>query len=288
LKANNQVDPPEKMRYIDEIMQWRSQMNERIRAENSWLALSGLFWLDEREQSLEQTSDGGVLVSTDFTPQSLGSLTRHDDQVHFKPNPGWDLSINGKPAQETLFATDVDPEPDFIEFRHLRFVVIKRGERVGIRIWDNNRLQRKTFPERSWYPINTDYKLKAQAVIVQPGRVIKVPNVLGDTSEEEIIAELVFKLWGETYRLLALEAGEGEGLIVFGDQTNGKSTYPAGRFLVAEIGDSTETTVDFNKAYNPPCAFTSYATCPLPPEENQLPIKIPAGERSNHGNASQQ
>jgi uncharacterized protein (DUF1684 family) len=285
LKANNLVGPTQRAHYIDEIKQWRAQMDECVRAENSWLALAGLFWLDEGDQSLERSSDGGVNISAGPNPNSLGLLTRCDDHVYFRPNPEYDLQINGKPAVETPLATDVDPEPDFIEFKHLRLVVIKRGERVGLRIWDNNRLERKTFPERSWYPVDLDYRLNAQVISDQPGRTIEVPDVLGASSEEEIIAEIGFMLWDESYRLLALEAGEGTGFIVFADQTNGASTYPGGRFLVVEISGPAEITIDFNKAYNPPCAFTPYATCPLPPAENQLPIAITAGERFNHMNA---
>jgi uncharacterized protein (DUF1684 family) len=269
----------EKKAYHDDIKAWRAQMNQSIRAENSWLALAALLWLKQGEQYLHRTEKGEFQFSGSTQPDWLGSFTLSGQQVSFEPNPQIEMRLNGKPAHKKLLASDVDPEPDFIEHDLIRFVVVRRGRRVGLRVWDNERLERFSFPERTWFPINPELQLRASIRKIAPSRKMTIPDVLGDSSREDIFGEFVFSFEGETFRLQALEAGEGQAFVIFADLTNGSTTYPGGRFLSVEISDPDDLTIDFNRAFNPPCAFTPYATCPLPPIENHLPIEIKAGER---------
>ncbi|MGD8731950.1 MAG: DUF1684 domain-containing protein [Anaerolineales bacterium] len=273
------MEPILRQHYADEIESWRAQMDESIRAENSWLALAGLLWLKQGKQYLQRSSNGGFLLTQKKVPGWISSFKRLDNKVFINPNKELELMVNGEPAHEQPLSSDVDSEPDFIEYDQLRMVVIRRGERVGLRIWDNRRSERQKHPQRSWYPLNPDYHLKAKRLSVEPDYAVSIPDVLGDSSEEKVIGALEFDIAGETMRLQALEAGEGQGLIIFADETNGRTTYPGGRFVVVDFRQASELTLDFNKAYNPPCAFTPHATCPLPPESNRLSVEIPAGER---------
>lgn len=265
--------------YLDEIAAWRAQMDQRIRAENSWLALSALLWLHQGDQHLQRTEQGDFRFSEGVKTGWLGTFSLNGEQIWFQPNPELDLRINGQPADRTLLASDVDPEPDFIEFQNLRFVVVRRGARLGLRIWDNDRPERTSYPERSWFPIDPEMRLDASLREIAPGRKILIPDVLGDSTEEDVFGEIEFNFAGETFRLQALEAGEDQAFVIFADLTNGRSTYSGGRFLTVNIGDPEDMKIDFNRAFNPPCAFTPYATCPLPPPANHLPVEIPAGER---------
>ena len=271
--------PTEIKAYRNDIEAWRAQMDQSIRAENSWLALVALLWLQQGEQHLQRTEDGLLQFSESVLPDWLGSFTLTGEQVSFEPNPEMEVIINGKPAHKKLLASDADPEPDFIEFDHLRFVVVRRGPRVGLRVWDNDRPERFSFPKRSWFPINPEMRLRASMRKTASSQTITIPDVLGNSSEEDVLGEIEFGLGGETFRLQALESSEGRAFVIFADLTNGSTTYPGGRFLSVDIGDMDDLTIDFNRAFNPPCAFTSYATCPLPPAANHLSIEIPAGER---------
>lgn len=265
--------------YFDGIRRWREKLDASIREQNGWLALAGLYWLDEGQHSVGQSTDCAITLDFEDAPDLLGYFTRTDGHVFFQANEVLQVSINGQPGTRKWLEADTDPEPDFITYGDLRFVIIKRGEQVGIRIWDNSREQRTSFPGRKWYPVKTEFILEAQFNRPVTSRTITVPDVLGHASEEEVIGEILFSYAGENGQLQALEAGEGLAFIIFGDRSNGDTTYPGGRFLTVEIGPTERIRLDFNKAYNPPCAFTPYATCPLPPETNQLPFSITAGER---------
>jgi hypothetical protein len=265
--------------YLEEIQAWREQLDESIRAENGWLALAGLYWLDEGDHSVGHSSDCAITLPFENAPDLLGVFTRSGRRVLFQANEDLEVSINGQPGSRKWLAADTEPDPDFITYDDLRLVIIQRGKQVGIRIWNNRRDERTSFPGRVWYPVKSEFILDAKLLQPQTFQTIMVPDVLGHHSEEEVIGEILFTHAGVEGRLQALEASEGLAFIIFSDQSNGKTTYPGGRFLTVELSPTQKVTLDFNKAYNPPCAFTPYATCPLPPAANRLAFSIPAGER---------
>jgi uncharacterized protein (DUF1684 family) len=155
--------------------------------------------------------------------------------------------------------------------------VIERGNRYGIRLKDKNSELRKAFTGLKYFPPLEEYRVKARFVPYDPPKMIPVPNILGQVDEEPSPGYVVFMLNGRECRLDPVT--EGDSLFfIFKDLTSGKETYPPGRFLNTEMPQNGEVVLDFNQAYNPPCAFTPYATCPLPPEQNKLPIAIEAGE----------
>jgi uncharacterized protein len=155
--------------------------------------------------------------------------------------------------------------------------VIQRGKRFGIRLRDRNSEMRKNFTEIKYFPISEAYRVKARFVPSNPPKMISVPNILGETSDEPSPGYAEFTLRGHACRLTPVTEGD-QLFFIFKDLTSGKETYPPGRFLYTDMPKNGEVVLDFNKAYNPPCAFTPYATCPLPPAENRLPIRIEAGE----------
>ncbi|MDF1500524.1 MAG: DUF1684 domain-containing protein [Anaerolineales bacterium] len=266
-------------RYIKELQDWRAELNRSIRNENGWLALAGLFWVEEGDHSIGRSPNCDFVLHSAEAPEGLGVLTRRGQTVSFEAGRGVTVEINGHPLKQAELTADTDPDPDFLTYNDLRFVLIKRGSRIGLRYWDNSRKERVAFPDRSWYPVQPEYRLPAQFRQAEAARTIQIPDVLGDSTEETVLGEIQFEFEGTRFSLHALEAGEGRALVLFGDETNGRGTYPGGRFLVVDLADGEQVWLDFNRAYNPPCAFTPYATCPLPPPVNRLPVEIAAGER---------
>lgn len=266
-------------RYIKELQDWRAELNRSIRNENGWLALAGLFWVEEGDHSIGRSSDCDFVLRSAEAPEELGVLTRRGQAVSFEAGREVTVEINGHPLKQAELTADTDPDADFLTYNDLRFVLIKRGSRIGLRYWDNSRKERTAFPDRSWYPVQPEYRLPARFRQAEAARTIQIPDVLGDSTEETVLGEIQFEFEGTRFSLHALEAGEGRALVLFGDETNGRGTYPGGRFLVVDLADGERVWLDFNRAYNPPCAFTPYATCPLPPPVNRLPVEIAAGER---------
>jgi uncharacterized protein (DUF1684 family) len=164
--------------------------------------------------------------------------------------------------------------------------VIERGGRLAIRTWDTAAVARRDFGGIDHWPVDSAWRLTARFEPT-PGRILPVPDVLGTVDQEESPGDVVFEIGGVTHRLEALPGGEnGEMWLVFGDETNGEETYGGGRFLYTGAPEADgSVVVDFNRAYNPPCVFSPYATCPLPWAANKLPIRIEAGERMYHGAA---
>lgn len=158
-------------------------------------------------------------------------------------------------------------------------MLLKRGERFAIRLWDNQRTQRVEFGGRKWYPIQESYRLNDQFIAYQPVKVILFPNELGEVEENEAVGYVRFTLGGKECRLEVVEVADDRLLIMFKDLTSGVETYPPGRYLVMEAPINGVTVIDFNRAYNPPCAFTKYATCTFPPPQNHLPVPVEAGEQ---------
>jgi uncharacterized protein (DUF1684 family) len=215
-------------------------------------------------------------------PRSLGVLERQGKSVRFVASPGITVTSDGKAVQNLLLASDASAKPTKLEVGTLSFFVIERGERVGIRLRDSEAATRKNFLGIERFPVQASYAVVA--TLKPHDKTIAVPNVLGDIEDSKSPCALEFQLDGKSYALDAVDDGGDELFLIFGDKTNGKETYGPGRFLYVKKPDgSGKTTLDFNKAYNPPCAFTPFATCPLPPPQNKLPVAVRAGEKKYAG-----
>lgn len=259
-----------------DLLAWQQRLEASLRRENGWLALAGLEWLHPGRNTFGSAPDDELNLPP-AAGGHLGELELLDEQVLLHPAAG-QLRAGGEPIRGTLpLKVDVSGEPTHLQANSLDMIVIQRRQRFGLRVWDNASPRRQSFTGRRWYPFNPAYQLSARYLPVESPRTIAVPDASGDTQDMEINGVLEFELGGQVCRLEASD--EGDSLfIVFRDLTSGKSTYGAGRFLYAPLPENGQVALDFNRAYNPPCAFTPYATCPLPPPQNRLKIPVEAGE----------
>jgi uncharacterized protein len=265
--------------YEKEIKTWHQNRIEGLKKENGWLNLAGLFWLEEGRNSFGASTENKIIFPKDRSKQFLGDFILEKGEVFVETKANAEVFNEYQPVEKLK----VFPVEKTIILKHnsLRWFVIKRGEKYAIRLRDLESPFLKEFHGIETFPIDAKWKIKAKFVPTE-GKKIPILDVTGQTNQQDSPGVLVFNFAGKEYKLDALTE-EDEFFIIFGDKTNKKETYGAGRFLYAAKPDvEGYTYLDFNKAYNPPCAFTPYATCPLPPKQNQLSIEIKAGEK-NHG-----
>lgn len=267
-----------------EYEKWKAGRAERLKAEGGWLSLAGLFWLEEGTNYVGSASDNTVILPRS-APARIGSLVRKGESVVFEPSPNGIATIGGAAATRTEMKPDTSEEPTVVKVGEVSFQTIERGGRVGVRVKDPNADTRRNFKGLEHYEYNPDLRVEARLVPYNPPREIQILNVLNMLEPMKTPGALVFSLGGNEYRLdPVLEEGSTDWFIIFGDATNGKETYGAGRYVYAPPADASgKTFIDFNRAYNPPCAFTAFATCPLPPRQNKLMVPIEAGEKTYSG-----
>jgi uncharacterized protein len=272
--ASNKTDEE----YLKSIEQWDSMRLSNLKSENGWLNLAGLFWLQEGENTLGSGSGNQLVFPRG--PEIIGSLVREGDRVTFFATENIPVLANGEPATKIFLKSDKDGSPDKLTIDSLCFYLIQRGERYGIRLRDYLNQKIDALQSIDRFPVSKDWILRAKFIPNTEGITIQVPDVLGDVSVETIPGILEFEYNNEIHRLYPT-GSKTRMFLVFGDDTNAVETYGAGRFLSIEGPGSLEyVNIDFNKAYNPPCAFSEFATCPLPPKVNMLPFKVLAGEKS--------
>jgi uncharacterized protein (DUF1684 family) len=246
----------------EELLRWRSQREAALKAEGGWLSVAGLFWLKEGANAFG-SGPGNAVVLPAGASARVGVFELHGGQVT--------AVVDG--SRRTLRPDSSDA----VTVGRIKLFVIKRGGRYGIRMKDPDSSFRRKFHGLRWYPPNPAWRITARFVS-QP-RDIPIANVLGQTEQQHSPGYAEFDAASQHLRLYAIqEPGSRELNFILRDQTSGKETYGAGRFLDTELPANGRVVLDFNKAYNPPCAFTPYATCPLPPRENRLPVRIEAGE----------
>ncbi len=269
------VDPA----YQQSFEQWKGELVEDLKQE--WLLLAGLFWLKPGENTFGTDPNNAIVFPKG--PAHAGSFTLQSKVVTANFAPGVNALIAGKPATTVELQPDTADEPTVVELGNLRLHVIIRGERVGIRLKDLDSDAVRQFRGAQFFPLDLSYRVTATFLPSDGKQTVEVPNVLGDVSPTPIAGTAVFKLNGQELKLTDLGGDAAKGLFfVFSDPTSKTDTYPGGRFL--KTGPVTNGTVelDFNRAYNPPCAVTPYATCPLAPKENHLSVAIRAGEEYDH------
>ncbi|MGA2117391.1 MAG: DUF1684 domain-containing protein [Bryobacteraceae bacterium] len=269
------IDP----RYREQIEQWRQRREAALKADGGWLTVSGLFWLKEGQNSIGSDAGNDILLP-ESAPAHLGVIEIRSDRATFT---GRDRAVTllGKPVTNA----EIHPDgSDALVAGPLQLLLIKRGARLALRLKDNNSKARREFTHLSWYPVDEDWKITAKFIPAPNATKLVFDTVIGEQETSDSPGYAEFEREGKTFRLQA--AGEGERLFfVIRDQTSGKTTYPASRFLYSEPARDGFVTLDFNKAENPPCAFTDYATCPLPPPQNRLALAITAGERKYEGSS---
>jgi uncharacterized protein (DUF1684 family) len=251
--------------YRAQIEEWRVHREAGLKADGGWLTVTGLFWLHEGTNSFSSTSASAAILLPAAEGVRDGEFDLHNGRVL--------LRLDG---QNRVLQPDTAGKPDVVTMGSLTMFVIVRGDRYGIRLKDNNSSLRKHFTGLHYFPVNADYRITTR--LVPDAKKIPILNVLGQVEDTPSPGYVEFELHGQKLRLTPVEESPNELSFILRDLTSGKETYGSGRFLDTELGKDGEVVLDFNKAYNPPCAFTPYATCPLPPKENRLAVRIEAGE----------
>lgn len=274
--------------YAAEVDAWRNQRLERLTADNGWLTLTGLYWLEPGENRFGSAPDGAVVLPDDSVPEIAGMLVvAADGTVVAFGEEGAGVRINGDPLMNTVLATDAQGSPDVITAGRISFYIIDREGRLAARVKDPEAMTRLTFAGIEQFDIDPAFRVEARFEPYAEPRQVAIPTVLGQDTSMLAMGVLRFTINDEEQVLEPyVGSPDDESLfLIFRDGTSGTTTYGAGRFLSADApGEDGTTVLDFNLAYNPPCAFTPYATCPLPPPQNVLDIAIEAGEQY-HGDA---
>ena len=282
-KAATPAPAAPKVSYEQEVRDWQTRRATNLKKEDSWLTLVGLFWLSEGENRFGSDRGKNNLVMPSNACPSCGTLTL-EPGGKVTLNAAAPMTIDGKPVEAPVqLIADTQPNgPTVVRLGTMQFTIIERGGRFGIRVKDPDSPARKNFQGLEYFPLDPKWRVEAKWEPYNPPKKIPITNVLGMTSEESSPGAIVFTVEGQEYRIDPIvEQGSDELFLIFKDGTSRDATYPAGRYLYTKIpADGAKTlTVDFNRAYNPPCAFTDFATCPLPPPQNRLPVRIEAGEK---------
>lgn len=267
--------------YEDQIKEWRQSRNERLASDNGWMTLVGLEWLNEGENTVG--SDPSSSAKIPGGPADWGTLFLDGDELRFVPAAETDVTVNDEKVVEAVLVADNQGTPSVVRSGDLSFYVLFR-ESYGLRIKDRKAPALLSFSSVPVYPIQPDWRFDARFIPAEEGQTIEIANVLGHLSPTPVYGYAEFERDGKTYRLLGLGDENSESMwFLFADRTSGKETYGAGRFLYSDgLPENGRVVVDFNKAYNPPCAFNDYSTCPLPPQENRLDLVVTAGEKDYH------
>ncbi|HEY3119447.1 MAG TPA: DUF1684 domain-containing protein [Vicinamibacteria bacterium] len=266
--------------YRAEVEAWRSQREADLRGEGGWLSVAGLFWLKEGPNRFGSAKENAIVLPAGSAPPVAGTLELRGGKVTARIEPGVEVTTEGKPVSVLELRPDTTAAPDVLKVGRLTLHVIVRGDRVGVRLKDPEAPTRRQFTGLRWFPVKDEYRVSGRFVAHPGPLTIAVPNILGQVIEMPSPGYVTFTLQDRELRLdpVLEEPGAKELFFIFRDETAGHESYPAGRFLYTALPRDGAVMLDFNKAYSPPCAFTAFATCPLPPKQNRLPVRVEAGE----------
>jgi uncharacterized protein (DUF1684 family) len=267
------------------VEQWKSKRLASLTSETGWLSLSGLFWLKPGENTFGRAGTNALHLDHESLAEEAGSFVLEGDRVRFVARPDAGVTHDGKPVTDIALADDSTDEPTLLASGSLTFYVIERAGHLGIRVRDSNNPLRTSFRGLKYFPMNDGWVMDARFEPYEPHKKIPIVNILGMREDMDSPGALVFEHGGHEYRLDAvLEAPDDTELfIMFADATSGEETYGAGRFIYVPLPHDGVVRLNFNRAYNPPCAFNTFATCPLPPPQNRLQVRVEAGELTYDG-----
>lgn len=260
---------------------WRVQRKENLTKPDGWTSLIGLHWIDLKAHYIGSSADSGIRLAKG--PPQMGLLQQDRGHLYFTPEKGVALTIDGKPITSRVeLQDDSAGNPSVIGFDDGKGVmtVIERSGRRALRVKHADAKTRINFAGLDYWPADPSWMVEGKYVANPPGKTIPIVDIIGSTSQVPNPGAVEFQRDGKTFRIEAMDEGDGQLFLVFADRTNGHGSYGAGRFLYTDKPDASgKVTIDFNRAYNPPCAFTPFATCPLPPPENRLDLAITSGEK---------
>lgn len=271
--------------YLKDIEKWRNERLEEINGETGWNTLVGLFWLHDGKNKFGSDPSSDIVLPRSSAPKHAGSLQLDQGTVRLTTRLEVGITSGGDRVSDVVLRSDADGLPTPLKLGSLTMFVIKRGEKFGLRVKDKHHPARANFRGLTYFPVDTTWRVQGKLEAYVPPKVIPIVNVLGMIDSMTSPGALVFEIRGKEYRLdPVLEKGTKQLFVILADQTSGKETYGAGRYLYVDPpGEDGKVIIDFNKAYNPPCAFTKFATCPLPPRQNRLATRINAGEKKYAG-----
>lgn len=264
---------------------WRSERDKEMRSPLSWLTIAGLYWLEEGESSFGSGPSNRIILPSHSSPPSAGKFIFKKGKIKVVANKGAGLKVAGKEIKKIFLKGDDAGRSDVVELGELRMWVIKRGERYAIRLRDLNAPAYKNYKGLDFFPPSKKFKIEADFIPYPDSKTVTVKTIINTEYDMTSPGYVRFMIDGKEYRLDAFR-GDAKGkklFFIFRDETNGKETYEPGRFMVSDILDNGKVDLNFNRAYNPPCAYTPYATCPLASPQNWLKVRIEAGEKKYPG-----
>jgi uncharacterized protein (DUF1684 family) len=272
------LGPPADPAYRATIEKWRQAYEADLKSDHGWLSVSGLFWLHEGQNTFGSGPLNDIVLPAS-APAKAGSFEFHAGRTTVHVNSGVPALLDGKHVDSAEMHPDSNS--DQLTLGDLTLYVHSSGDRFTIRLRDKKSPLRKTFTGTRWFPTNESYRVVGKFVPFDQPRPTEIQNVMGDTLKDTMFGYISFQLGGKDLRLVS-DASSGDVELVFRDLTSGHETYAASRFLDTKIESGGRVILDFNQAYNPPCAYNPYTTCPLPPPENRLDVRIEAGEKTYH------
>lgn len=264
--------------YIKEIESWRSERETDLKADGSWLTVAGLFWLRDGESSVGADPTADFVLPEGSAPPLVGTFSHAGDKTTFRAADGVEVTKDGAPIRTSVLEPG---EKNALAIKRLSMWLHLSGDRKAIRLRDLDSPIRKEFKGLSWFAVDPSYRVTARFEPYAELKEVEMLNILGDIERYKSPGMVEFELHGETIRMEPLETSQGLWLI-FRDGTSGKETYPAARFLRTGPPENGRVVVDFNKAYNPPCVFNPFTTCPVPVQQNRLKTRVEAGEKDYH------
>ena len=267
------VDP-----YHAEVETFRRQREAKLTSDTGWLTIAGLFFLSKPETTFGSAPANDIVLPAG-APAQAGTFVLTNGHYSVKAAAGVSFLLSGKSITAADLKSDGDGPPDRIALGDLQLWVHQSGERPAIRLRDKNSSLRKAFTGMKWYPVNEAYRVEGTFVPYDTPKTVQVPNLLGDIDTMSSPGHVAFTVNGRPHSMTVVTENDTEFWFIFRDLTSGVETYPAARFLYTGRPVNGKVTLDFNRAENPPCAFNPYATCPLPPEENRLSVRVEAGEK---------
>ncbi len=270
----------EPARYESALAEWRADRVASLKGPDGWLNLAGLYWLEEGSNSFGTAAGNDLVAPEGSAPPKLGNFVVEDGAATFRAEPGVEVLHGESPVTEILLVDDQEDGPTPLTHGSLSWTVIRRMDRLGVRLRDYDHPAVTAFAGIESYPTDQDWRIEARFEAYPEPRKIRVATVVeGLGWEPTVPGTLEFEAQGQSLSLEAYRSDDGF-FIVFADGTTGDTTYPAGRYLAANLPDADGATIlDFNKAYNPPCVFSEYATCPLATPRNRLAVAVEAGEK---------
>lgn len=292
VRVVDKIPTPPTPEHQADIETWRKARVDRLTAPEGWLSLVGLHWLTEGEQTAGSDADNAIRLASG--PARLGAFKYENNQVWFRADRGPQVFVKYAARMEQdsqgrvwhLLSDDSQAKPTVIRSEPITVLLILRGGKPALRVKDPNASTRTGFQGIDYFPIDADFKVQARFVPHSEPTYFDIQTVLGTIDRMQTPGVLYFTISGQEYSIQpVLEEGSADWFFIFADRTNGRETYGPGRFLYAPPAVDGVTTIDFNRAYNPPCAFSAYSTCPLPPPENRLNLRVTAGEKKYRGPA---